>query len=244
VITAQELTRRFGDFTAVRNLSFEIQKGQICALLGPNGAGKSTTLNMLSGLLAPSSGTAYVDGVDVNGNTPELRNRIGVVPEKLGLFDELTVMEHLLLTGRVYGLRAKETSSRAEQLARVLDLGHSQHKPAIRCSHGTRKKTALAMALLPNPAVLLLDEPFEGVDPVTLNVIEALLEKAAAGGATVFLTSHMLPVIQKLTERIMIMRSGEIVWNSDRDWRTERPLDQIYFETIEPRAIEELDWLG
>jgi len=244
VITVRELTRSFGDFTAVRNLTFEIPKGQICALLGPNGAGKSTTLNMLSGLLAPSSGTALVDGIDVRTDTVSLRNRIGVVPEKLGLFDELTVMEHLILAGRVYGLASTETSRRAEQLARVLDLEHSIAKPAIRCSHGTRKKTALAMALLPNPAVLLLDEPFEGVDPVTLNIIESLLEKAAAGGAAVFLTSHMLPVIQRLTERIMIMRRGEIVWNSERDWRTEQPLDQIYFEIIEPRAIEELDWLG
>jgi ABC-2 type transport system ATP-binding protein len=242
LISCRNLTRRFGDFTAVDNLSIEIAPGSICAFLGPNGAGKSTTVNMLTGLLAPTSGEATVAGVPVTSGV-ELQKRIGVLPASLALFDELTVQEHLVLTGDVYGLSRTETQHRARQLLQVLDLDHGRNVFAIRCSSGMRKKTALAMALIHNPPVLFLDEPFEAVDPMTSRSIAALLEQAAARGTTVFLTSHILATVEKLAQRFVVFRKGRIAWDSGRDELT-RPLEEIYFDLIEAPPPEGLEWLG
>ena len=151
MISCRNLTRLYGNLPAVQDLTLEIPAGKICALLGPNGAGKSTTIKMLTGLLAPTSGEARVAGFEVMQGSRELKARIGILPENLGLFDDLTVEEHLLLTGRIYGLGRTETRSRLEQLLRTLDLDHGRRTFAVSCSHGMRKKTALAMALLPNP---------------------------------------------------------------------------------------------
>ena len=154
MISCRALTRRFGAFTAVDHLNLEVAPGAICAFLGPNGAGKSTTVKMLTGLLPPSSGTVEVCGLDVAGRTLELKRQIGVLPEDLGLFDDLTVEEHLLLTGSVYGIGRQQTRARTDQLLHALSLEHGRHTFAAACSHGMRKKTAFAMALLPNPRVL------------------------------------------------------------------------------------------
>src|SRR5271154_559276 len=141
MISCRQLTRRFGDFTAVDNLTFEIAPGAICAFLGPNGAGKSTTVKMLTGLLPPTTGDGEVCGLDVRRQAIDLKRRIGVLPEDLGLFDDLTVEEHLSLTGSVYGLAKDETRARTAQLLRALSLEHGRHTFAAACSHGMRKKT-------------------------------------------------------------------------------------------------------
>src|SRR5512133_1012813 len=214
MISCRNLTRRFGDFTAVDGLNLEVARGAICAFLGPNGAGKSTTVNMLTGLLPPTSGSATVDGLDVAARPLELKQRIGVLPEDIGLFDDLTVEEHLLLTGDVYGLPRAETHARAAALLRVLSLEHGRRTFAAACSHGMRKKTSFAMALLPNPAVLFLDEPFEAVDPVTSKIMRVLLESAARRGVTVFLTSHILSVVEQIAHQLVMIRKGKVVWDS------------------------------
>src|SRR5690242_514768 len=201
MISCRNLTRRFGDFTAVDQLTLEVDKGAICAFLGPNGAGKSTTVNMMTGLLAPTSGEVRVCGLDPTANSVEVKRRIGVLPEDLGLFDDLTVEEHLLLTGDVYGLTRNMTQARANQLLRALSLEHGRRTFAAACSHGMRKKTAFAMALLPNPQALFLDEPFEAVDPVTSKVMRDLLLSIARKGVTVFLTSHILSVVEQIATR-------------------------------------------
>src|ERR1043166_3029506 len=190
MISCRNLTRRFGEFTAVDDLTFEVAPGAICAFLGPNGAGKSTTVTVLTGLLPPSSGEVRVCGLNARTDPLELKRRIGVLPEDLGLFDDLTVEEHLLLTGSVYGVERHEARSRAGQLLHALSLEHGRHTFAASCSHGMRKKTAFAMALLPNPQVLFLDEPFEAVDPVTAKIMRDLLQSVARHGVTVFLTSR------------------------------------------------------
>ncbi|MCC7497839.1 MAG: ABC transporter ATP-binding protein [Bryobacterales bacterium] len=243
MISCRNLTRRFGEFTAVRDLSFEVAPGTICAFLGPNGAGKSTTVRMLSGLLTPSSGSAVVAGLDVAGGGVELKRQIGVLPENLGLFDDLTVEEHLHLTGDLYGLSTAETRARTDQLLRVLALEHGRNRFASRCSHGMRKKTSLAMALLPNPKVLFLDEPFEGIDPVSSKAMRDLLAAIATRGITVFLTSHILPVVERLAQQILMLRGGELVWNSVTG---ELPgsLEELYFELVESPVEEDLQWLG
>lgn len=243
MISCRDLTRRFGDFTAVDNLTLEVAAGAICALLGPNGAGKSTTVKMMTGLLPPSSGQATVAGLDVATDALEIKRRIGVLPEDLGLFDDLTVEEHLALTGRIYGLSGTESRSRAEQLLRVLSLSEGRNTFAGYCSHGMRKKTAFAMALLPNPQVLFLDEPFEAIDPVTSKIMRDLLVKIAARGVTVFLTSHILSVVERIANQFVMIRAGKMVWNSSAG-QLPRPLEDLYFDLVETPVAEDLEWLG
>src|SRR5690349_17226179 len=144
----------------------------------------------------------------------------------------LLPVEHLLLTGRVYGFSRKETHSRTEQLLRVLSLADGRNTFAVSCSHGMRKKTALAMALMPNPRVLLLDEPFEALDPVTSKTLRDLLVAIAARGATVFLTSHILSVVERIAHQFVMIRAGKIVWNSSAG-DLPRPLEDLYFDLAE-----------
>jgi ABC-2 type transport system ATP-binding protein len=243
MISCRDLTRRFGDFTAVDHLTFEVAGGAICALLGPNGAGKSTTVKMLTGLLPPSSGQATVAGLDVAKDPLEIKRRIGVLPEDLGLFDDLTVEEHLLLTGRIYGLTSHETASRTEQLLRVLSLADGRNTFAGYCSNGMRKKTAFAMALLPNPQVLFLDEPFESIDPLTSKIMHDLLISVAGRGVTVFLTSHILSMAERIANQFIMIRGGKIVWNSSEVELTQ-PLEDMYFDLVESPDAEDLAWLG
>lgn len=243
MISCRDLTRRFGDFTAVDRLTLDVAGGAICALLGPNGAGKSTTVKMLTGLLPPSSGQATVAGLDVATESLEIKRRIGVLPEDLGLFDDLTVEEHLLLTGRIYGLSSHEARSRAAQLLHALSLGEGRDTFAGHCSHGMRKKTAFAMALLPNPQVLFLDEPFEAIDPVTAKIMHDLLIKVAGHGVTVFLTSHILSMAERIANQFIMIRGGKIVWNSSAE-ELPRSLEDHYFDLVESPVVEDLEWLG
>jgi ABC-2 type transport system ATP-binding protein len=231
VIACNHLTKRFGDFLAVDDVTLDVPAG-ICALIGPNGAGKSTLLKMLTGLLPPDGGDVQVPSKRI----------MGVVPEDLGLFDLLTVEEHLELCGPIYGLDAKETRERIAPLLRILALEHGRDTFLSQCSHGMRKKTALAMALLHNPRVLFLDEPFEGIDPVSSKAIRDLLTTISGRGVVIFLTSHTLSIVDKLATGIMMIRGGRIVWSSaTRD--ISQPLEEVYFEFVEAPPSEDLPWL-
>jgi len=243
LIECKSLTRDFGEFRAVDRVSFQISRGSICALLGPNGAGKSTIMKMLVGLLEPTAGAVAVEGFDPQKEPLALKRICGVLPEGLGLFDDLTVWEHLELSGPIYGLKMAETRARAEQLLRLLALENGRHTLLSECSHGMRKKTALALALLHNPRVLFLDEPFEGVDPVTSKTIRDLLAAIAGRGITVFLTSHILSIVDRLAGRILMLRKGRIVWDSEKS-EVKQPLEDLYFELVEPPRTEDLEWLG
>jgi ABC-2 type transport system ATP-binding protein len=243
MITCHNLTRHFGDRIAVDHLNLEVPAGAICAFMGPNGAGKSTTVNMLTGLLAPTSGDAIVAGLSIATGGIELKRRIGVLPANLGLFDELTVEEHLFLTGDIYGLKHEETRTRTTQLLRALDLEHGREVFASRCSSGMRKKTALAMALIHNPPVLFLDEPFEAIDPLTSRTISELLSRISKRGSTVFLTSHILSTIERMATQFVVIRDGKIVWNSTAG-ELSRPLEDLYFDLVDTPPAEDLEWLG
>jgi len=234
---------QFGDLVAVRQASFEIPAGRISVLLGPNGAGKSTLMKMLTGLLAPISGEAFVSGLDVHRMPLDVRRIAGILPESLGLFDMLTVEEHLHLCGPIYGLSPQETRRRADQLLEALGLEHGRHTPAAQCSHGMRKKTALALALLHNPRVLFLDEPFEGIDPVTAQTIAELLLMTAKHGVTIFLTSHILSIVDRLADWIIVLRGGEIVWQGPAA-DLKGSLEELYFDLVEPVRVADLPWLG
>jgi ABC-2 type transport system ATP-binding protein len=243
VISCCQLTKKFGAVTAVNSLSLEVAKGTICAFLGPNGAGKSTTVKMLSGLLSPTSGQASVCGFDVVTNQLQVKRRVGVLPESLGLFDDLTIEEHLSLTGQIYGLSKQQSPARIEQLLRVLSLTEGRNTFAGNASHGMRKKTAFAMALLPSPEVLFLDEPFEAIDPATSKIMRDLLVSAAGHGITVFLTSHILSVVERIAHQFVMIAGGRIVWNSSAA-DLPRSLEDLYLELAEPPVSEQLEWLA
>jgi ABC-2 type transport system ATP-binding protein len=240
------LTRRFGDFVAVHDLNVHVPKGVIFGFLGPNGSGKSTTVKMLTGILKPTAGDASIDGLSIRKSPLELKRKIGVLPEDLALFDSLTIWEHLQMAGPIYGLSRNETESRAEQLLSYLDLWSDRHTYVEQSSFGMRKKCALAMALLHNPKVLFLDEPFEGIDPVASRSIKDLLIHMSGKGITIFLTSHILEVVERLVHSFALIVHGEIVCSQTVEETIEsgRTLEDIYFQYVTRRPVEEFEWLG
>jgi len=212
-IETSNLTRDFGKFRAVNELSLCVEAGRFYGFLGPNGAGKSTTIKMLTGLLAPSGGTIRILGQDVGDPkcALEVKHHIGVVPENLALFDNLTAREYLTFIGRMYLLPRDTVRARAEELLVMMDLAHEEKKLTVEFSHGMKKKLALAAALIPNPDLLFLDEPFEGVDAVASRVLRDTLKQCVGRGATVFLTSHILEIVEKLCTDVGIIAQGKLV---------------------------------
>ena len=205
------LVRRFGEFVAVDQVNLRVERGQFFGFLGPNGAGKSTTIKMLTGLLAPTGGEARVLGHDIVREPLEVKRRIGVVPEDLNLFERLTGAEMLGFTGRMYGLSREETRERARELLALMELDAEPRKLVVEYSHGMKKKLSLACALIHRPEALFLDEPFEGVDAVASRTLKDLLLKLTARGLTVFLTSHVLEIVERLCTHIGIIAGGRLV---------------------------------
>jgi ABC-2 type transport system ATP-binding protein len=244
LISAQNVTRRFGALLAVNNASFAVSPG-VCALLGPNGSGKSTLLKMLSGLLAASSGVLRVAEFDAAEASVAMKRAIGVLPDDLGLFAGLTIREHFELCGRIYGLSGAERQKRTRDLLDALALAPATDTLLKECSHGTRKKTSLALAVLHVPRVLLLDEPFEGVDPSASQVIAAILQAFAERGATVLFSSHSLAHVQRIATQVLIMRAGEIVFDSSVSSmrHNESPLDALYSEFRPAQRFQEPEWM-
>ncbi|MEO8098588.1 MAG: ABC transporter ATP-binding protein [Acidobacteriota bacterium] len=241
MIFCRGLAKTYGEFRAVAGVSFDVKGGAVCALLGPNGAGKSTLVKMLTGLLQATGGSATVCGLTVGD--PALKRIVGILPESLALFDALTVGEHLELTGAVYGLSKVDTRTRTAQLLRVLRLEHGRDTFIHQCSYGMKKKTSLAMALLPNPQALFLDEPFEGLDPITAETIRVQLRAIAARGVTVLLTSHILSMVDRVADQVvMIHRGGVVLDSAIAD--LPKGLEEMYFERVERTAAEDLEWLG
>ena len=245
-IETRNLTRKFGRLVAVNGLNLQIRKGAIFGFLGPNGAGKSTTVKMLTGLLQPTAGEALISGVSILESPLEVKKKIGVLPEDLALFDSLTIWEHLLMCGPIYGLKRTETESRAMQLLKYLDLRDSRNVYVDQASSGMRKKCSLAMALLHNPAVLFLDEPFEGIDPVSSRNIKDLLLLLASRGATIFLTSHILEVVERLVESFAIIVDGEIVCNQtvEETLSAGQTIEELFLKHVRRDEVEQLEWIG
>jgi len=212
-IETADLTRDFGGFRAVNQLSLRVEAGRFYGFLGPNGAGKSTTIKMLTGLLAPSAGTMRILGEDVSDPRLALavKRRVGVVPENLALFDNLTAREYLTFVGRMYLLPRETIRTRSDELLAMMDLDKEVKKLTLEFSHGMKKKLALAAALISNPDLLFLDEPFEGVDAVASRVLRDILKQCVVRGATVFLTSHVLEIVEKLCTDVGIIDHGKLV---------------------------------
>jgi ABC-2 type transport system ATP-binding protein len=206
-----ELVKQFGDFVAVDHLNLHVNRGSFFGFLGPNGAGKSTTIKMLTGLLAPTSGTLHVLGFDVSVQPMEVKRRIGVVPEDLNLFERLTGAEMLSFTGRMYGLGREEIAQRSKELLDLMELQDEPRKLIVEYSHGMKKKLSLACALIHRPEILFLDEPFEGVDAIASRTLKDLLSRLTARGLTVFLTSHVLEIVERLCSDIAIIAQGKLL---------------------------------
>jgi ABC-2 type transport system ATP-binding protein len=216
-IAAHGLSRSFGTFQAVDNVDLIVEPGQFFGFLGPNGAGKSTTIKMLTGLLAPSAGTIQIGGVDLFANPVEVKRHIGVVPEGMALFGKLTALEYLNFVGRMYGLDKATTSQRAGDLLEFMGLANEPKKLIADYSHGMGKKLALAAAVIHGPKVLFLDEPFEGVDAIAANTLKTMLQNMIHRGTTIFLTSHVLEIVERLCTHVAIINKGHIVANGSLD---------------------------
>ena len=205
------LVKQFGDFVAVDHINLRVNRGSFFGFLGPNGAGKSTTIKMLTGLLAPTSGTLRVLDLDVSKQPMDVKRRIGVVPEDLNLFERLTGAEMLSFTGRMYGVRTEEIAQRSKELLDLMELQDEPRKLIIEYSHGMKKKLSLACALIHRPEILFLDEPFEGVDAIASRTLKDLLSRLTARGLTVFLTSHVLEIVERLCSDIAIIAQGKLL---------------------------------
>jgi ABC-2 type transport system ATP-binding protein len=208
-IEARDLTRRFGDFTAVDRLSFDVRAGEVFGFLGANGAGKTTAMRMLIGLLAPTSGSATVAGFDVASESDALRARIGYMSQRFSLYDDLTVRENIALFGGIYGLDDDTIARRADELLR--GIGYEESRPTMvrDLPLGWKQKVAFSVALLHRPAVVFLDEPTGGVDPITRRQFWELIYRAAADGATVLVTTHYLDEAE-YCDRLTIMVDGKL----------------------------------
>ena len=255
-IRTEKFTRRFGNLVAVDGMDLQVTAGQFFGFLGPNGAGKSTTIKMLTGLLAPSSGRMELLGVDFAANPVEVKRQIGVVPEGMGLFERLTGMEYLRFVGRMYGLDKATTQQRSEELLEFMQLADRPKSMIADYSHGMQKKIALAAAVIHGPRILFLDEPFEGVDALAAGALKALLGKMTERGVTIFLTSHVMEIVERLCSHVAIIHKGRLVAQGSLDeLRAGIPgeqgrkitLEQIFLSIVGEHGaasqVEELSWL-
>ncbi len=212
-IQTKALTRRFGELTAVEDVTLQVAQGQFFGFLGPNGAGKSTTIKMLTGLLEPSAGSIEILGQPFTASSLDLKRQIGVVPEGMALLGRLTAPEYLRFVGRMYGLDRNTVQRRSEELLEFMQLANERRKMITDFSHGMQKKLALAAAVIHGPRVLFLDEPFEGVDAVAAGMLKSLLQGMIQRGATVFLTTHVLEIVERLCSHVAIIHKGRLVAN-------------------------------
>src|SRR5215471_4110531 len=245
------LRKAFGDLVAVDGIDLAVPRGSFYGFLGPNGAGKSTTIKCLTGLIRPTGGTYRILDLDPAADPVEVKRRIGVVPEDLALFDRLTGAETLAFVGQVHGLAAASIRERSTELLALMDLTRAQNDLVADYSHGMRKKIALAAALLPAPRLLFLDEPFEGIDAVASRQVKSLLIEFVRNGGTVFLTSHILEIVERLCDHIGVIRKGRLIaQGSQSDLRAGagagKTLEELFLTLIGADQAEapKLDWLG
>jgi ABC-2 type transport system ATP-binding protein len=253
VIRTEGLTRRYGDLLAVDRLSLAISRGVIFGFLGPNGAGKSTTINMLTGLLPATAGSAWVSGFNVGSAPIEVKRRIGVVPEGLSLYERLTATEQIELVGRLHGLDQREIERRIPPLLSLLELEESADRMILDYSRGMRKKTSFACALIHAPEVLFLDEPFEGIDPISTRAIKELLrDMVSQRGTTVFFSTHVMELAERFCDEVAIINKGQLAGvGSIPELRLraalsdDAPLEDVFLRTVDARVEDErlLTWL-
>lgn len=246
-LNASGLAKAFGDLRAVNGVDLRIPQGSFYGIAGPNGAGKSTTLRMITGLLRPDSGSAQVCGVDVWPDPLRAKQLLGFVPDNPVLFDRLTAPEMLQYAGMLRGLPLNVIAERSAELLRVLDLDHDKDRLIADFSLGMIKRIGLGVALLHSPRALVLDEPFGALDPVNAQVIEDLLQRYRSGGGTVIFASHVMDVVQRLCDRVVVIADGLVVAEGTvAEVSHGRNLQDAFVQLVGGRDLEEgeLSWLS
>ena len=234
------------------HISFRVARGRFFGFLGPNGAGKSTTIKMLTGLLRPTGGEATIEGHPLEQELLAVKRVIGVLPEELPLYERLTGEEYLHFAGRMYGLSREETRRRTDELLAFLSLEEERGKLIVDYSQGMRKKTALAAALIHSPRVLFLDEPLNGIDPISGRVVTDLLRRLAQKGVTMFFTSHVLDVAERLCDEVAIIDRGRLVAQgtleqirAQREVGKDATLEDVFLKLVAADVRrEDLSWIG
>ncbi len=251
-VATHDLVRVFGQKMAVNHLNLAVRPGEFFGFLGPNGAGKSTSIKMMTGLLRPSGGNVWINGVNVWTEPLRARALMGVLPEYLNLYERLSGREFITFSGHMYGVPEADIQLRTEELLQVLDLANDADKLIVDYSVGMRKKAALAAAIIHRPQVLFLDEPFEGIDPVSSRVIRDILHDLTRRGTTVFFSSHIMEVVERLSTRVGIINQGVLVAEGTLQELRERAsgnnkdatLEDIFLNVIGVRnETHNLSWL-
>jgi ABC-2 type transport system ATP-binding protein len=251
-IDVRGLTKAFRGQVAVDHLTFSVARGTFFGFLGPNGAGKSTTIKMLTGLLRPTAGHASIEGLALGQDLLKIKGLIGILPEELPLYERLTGEEYLLFAGRMYGLARDECRKRTDELLEFLSLTEERGKLIVDYSQGMRKKLALAAALIHNPRVLFLDEPLNGIDPISGRIVTDLLRRLASKGVTLFFTSHVLDVVERLCDEVAIIDHGRIVAQgtlaairAQREMHQDATLEDVFLKLVAADVTrEDLSWIG
>jgi ABC-2 type transport system ATP-binding protein len=245
-IETTSLTKAFNGFRAVDSIDLKIERGCFFGFLGPNGAGKSTTIKILTGLMAPSSGSARILGFDLAKEPLEIKRRIGVVPEDLCLFENLTAREYLTFIARMRLMPKDVYLKRIDELLNLFDLSDKEKVLVLEYSHGMKKKLSLAAALIHDPELLFLDEPFEGIDAVASRTIRSVLSTLVRRESTIFLTSHILDIVEKLCSHVAIINKGQLVLQSPMgSFSDGKGLEQAFIDAVGESAEAKagLSWL-
>ncbi len=251
-IVAAGITKQFGKVVAVDHLDLLVREGEFFGFLGPNGAGKSTTIRMLCGLLRPDSGGVRIAGYEAATQLIDIKRVIGVLPDEPNLYDRLTGREYVTFAGQMYGLSKDEATRRTRDLLDLMQMTEDPKKLIVDYSLGTRKKVALAAALIHRPRVLFMDEPFNGIDPISVRSLRDVLLQLTARGVTIFISSHVMEVIEKLCTRIAVINRGQIVGigtveqlRAQSESGINSSLEDVFIKLVqgEVKSSQSLEWL-
>jgi len=232
MIAFDKLTKQYGSFSAVRDLTFQVAGGEVFGFLGPNGAGKTTTIRMLMGILVPSAGHAAIDGLDCQLERVEVKRRVGYLPDSPIFYDFLRGREILEFVGEMHGQTRGDARRNATRLLEELALGEAEDEYAVNYSMGMKKRLGLACALIHDPSVLILDEPTNGLDPRAAREVQLLLKDYAARGKTIFLSTHLLDMAERVCTRLGIIHKGELV--------AVGPIEELRSKVVPGGTLEEV----
>ena len=237
MLNIQNLTKRYGSKTAVDNLSLSIEAGEICAFIGHNGAGKTTTLKACCGLLTPDSGEITVDGMSIREKPIDCKRVMAYIPDNPDMYEFLTGYEYLNFVADVYGVTKEDREKRIAELGALLGITDALGRAISECSHGMKQKIAIISALIHKPKLILMDEPFVGLDPVASHQLKNLMAEHCANGGAIFFSTHVLEVAEKLCNKVAIIKNGKLVASGAMDVvRGDSSLEEIFLELEEEKA--------
>lgn len=243
MIELKNLTKKFGNFTAVDNLNLKIAPGEFFGFLGPNGAGKTTTIKMLTGLYAPTAGNIFIHGIDIQKDPVNAKMKIGYIPDEPFLYDKLTGLEYLYFSGGLYRLDKKILKDRIDKLIETFKLNEWINRLTEEYSRGMKQRIAIASALIHNPSVIVIDEPIVGLDPESALIVKKTLKELSINGTSIFMSTHLLSIAEELCDRIAIIKSGKIIFEIDKDFllnlktRKDGKLEELFLKLTKTEEI-------